>query len=380
LHNIFILLEATLRVKSFLTARGQQIKIYLMKDEEKIFANALNQAPQLGPVSLGNLKKYFGSFKKAWSASFDKLQKVSGARDLFEFRQNIDPEKKIEKLQKENIKILLKEELPYFLQEIYTPPEILYVKGELPNENLNHLAVVGPRKFSTYGKEACQKIINGLKEHNVVIVSGLAAGIDTIAHIAALENNLQTIAVLGHGLDPRVLFPQDNMQLADKITKNGCVISEYSYSTRATKFTFPQRNRIAAGLSQGTLVIEAPERSGSLITATMALESNREVFAVPNNIFSKNSEGTNKLLKEGAVPVTEPEDILKTFGIDIESKPQNIVLSETEQKIISFLDEPIERDELIRKSGMQPQEINPQLIQMQIKGIIKEIDGKIYQV
>ncbi len=351
------------------------------KTEEKIFANALNQAPQLGPVSLNNLKTYFGSFKKAWTTSFDKLQKVSGARKLFEFRSKIDPEKEFEKLEKENVKILLKEELPYSLQEIYTPPETLYIKGKLPDENWNHLTVVGPRKFSTYGKEACQKIINGLKEHNVVVVSGLAAGIDTIAHKTAIENDMQTIAVLGNGLHDGVLFPQENLRLAHEIIeKNGSLISEYPLTMKAARFTFPQRNRIAAGLSQGTLVIEAPERSGSLITATMALESNREVFAVPNGIFSKNSKGTNKLLKEGAVPVTEAKDILLAIGIDIETKKVKINLSPKEKEIISFLTEPISQDELIRKSKMPPQEINPQLIQMQIKGIIKEMDGKIYQI
>ncbi|MFH1978799.1 MAG: DNA-processing protein DprA [Patescibacteria group bacterium] len=354
-----------------------------MLEKEKIFANAFNQSLQIGTAGLGKIRKYFDGFKNAWTASFSEIKKASELKKLEEFRNKINPEKEFEILEKENIKVLLKQELPPLLKEIYLPPEILYIKGELPCEDKIHLTVVGPRKFSSYGKEACEKIIGELKEHDFVIVSGLAQGIDSIAHNSALNNQMQTIAVLGNGLHDSAIYPYRNIGLAHNIVKNsGCIISEYPLMMKAAQFTFPQRNRIAAGLSQGTLVIEAAEKSGSLITAFLALESNREVFAIPGNIFSMNSKGANNLLKMGGLPVTKADDILRAFGIEekVDEKQIEINLSPNENKIISLLVDPMERDELIRKIKMPPQEVNPLLMQMEIRGIIKEIENKIFKI
>ncbi|MBU1179296.1 DNA-processing protein DprA [Patescibacteria group bacterium] len=360
--------------------------------EEKIFANALNQSLQIDAAALSKLKKYFGSFKKAWVAPFGKFAAAAGKKKIVEFRADVDPEKEFKILEKENIKILLEEEFPALLKEIFTPPQILYIKGTLPGEQGDeteekiYLTVVGPRRFSAYGKGVCEKIITDLATlagpEKIIIVSGMALGIDTIAHKTALKNNVKTIAVLGNGLSDEAIFPPQNLPLAREITQKGCLVSEYPLNMKATYFTFPQRNRIAAGLSHGTLVVEAPQRSGSLITAFLALENNREVFAVPGGIFSANSEGTNNLLKLGASPVTTAEDILRALGIETENR-QTIAeanLSPEEQKIISLLFEPLERDELIRKSGLSPREINPALTQMEIKGIIKELGNRIYKI
>ena len=359
---------------------------YNAMSTEHIFANALNQSLQIGPASLNKIKKYFGSFENGWKAPISTLLKITELKKLDEFRGEIDPEKEMEILEKEGVQVLLKEDLPKNLQEIFTPPEVLYIKGSLPaspaggpKETLPHLAVVGPRKFSSYGKEACDKIVSELKDYSAVIVSGLALGIDTIAHKTALENNMQTIAVLGSGFNDNVLFPQQNKKLANKIIENGgCLISEYPLDMRAAPYTFPQRNRIAAGLCEGTLVVEAPQKSGALITANLALENNREVFAIPGGIFQANSKGTNNLIKQGATPITNAEDILNSLGVELKIKSDSIDLSQEEKEIISLIYEPLARDELIRNSKMPPQEINPLLIQMEIKGIIKEIDGKIY--
>jgi DNA processing protein len=348
-------------------------------DDERIYANALNQSLQIGPVSLRKIKEYFGSFKTGWDAPFNELKETIGIKKLEEFRNKVNPEKQFEQLEKEGVGVLLAKELPKCLTEIDTPPEILYLKGVLPKEKIQ-LAVVGPRKFSSYGKDVCQKLVRELSEYDAVIISGLAIGIDSIAHKTALESGLKTIAVLGSGLNESVLYPQINIKLAREIIeKGGCLISEYPLLMKAAQFTFPQRNRIIAGLAAGTLVIEAAQRSGALITAFMALEYNRDVFAVPGDIFSLNSKGTNTLLKMGAWPVTEVNDILRGLGIEPAKTCPEIKLTPEEQRIISFLIEPLERDELVRKSKLRPSELNYLLSKMEITGIIKETRGKIYK-
>ncbi|MEK7575545.1 MAG: DNA-processing protein DprA [Patescibacteria group bacterium] len=288
-------------------------------------------------------------------------------------------------------KVLKLEQFPRLLQEIPSPPKELYVIGELPPENSPNseagkiwLAVVGTRRFSTYGKEACERIIRGLRGYNFVIVSGLALGIDSIAHRAAITNNLPTIAVPGSGLDNNVLHPHSHKKLAEEIVRSGgALVSEFPWDMPAGVYTFPQRNRIIAGLCKGTLIIEAPEKSGALITANFSLEFNREVFSVPGSIFNENSKGTNKLIKMGAIPVTSADDILDAF--DIPRQGDNLKLnlpnlSSLEQKILEALIEPIAKDDLIRKLGLPAPEINSTLTIMQINGIIKQSGGEIYRV
>ncbi len=281
-------------------------------------------------------------------------------------------------------KVLKQKQFPKLLKEIHLPPKELYVIGELPSEDAVWLAVVGTRRFSTYGKEACEKLINGLRGYNFVIVSGLALGIDSIAHQAALANNLITIAVPGSGLDEKVLHPHSHKKLARKIVEaGGALLSEFEWEMPASIHTFPQRNRIIAGLCKGALIVEAPEKSGALITANFALEFNREVFAVPGSIFSEKSKGTNKLIKMGAVPVSSSEDILEIF--DIPYKKENLKLelslplSPLEKKVFSSISEPITKDDLIRKLGMSATELNSILSMLQLNGIIKESGGEIYR-
>ena len=352
--------------------------------EEKIYANAFNQSLQIGPAGLRKIKERFGSFEEGWKASFAELYQTLGRKEFQEFRSDMDPEKEFEILEKENISVLLPDEFPPLLSEIEVLPQILYVKGNPPTEADNekiHLAVVGTRKCTPYGKEACEKIVKELKGYDITIVSGMALGIDTVAHITAIKNGMKTIAVLGCGLEEEVLYPPSNRKLAKEIIESGgCIISEYPYHMKAALFTFPQRNRIVAGLCDGTLVVEAPDKSGALITAFLALEYNREVFALPGGIFGVNSKGTNKLIKMGAIPVTEKEDILHAFDMESEGKEEKIALLPEEEKIISMLFEPLTRDELVRKCALPISQSNPLLCQMEIKGIIKEIDGKIYKI
>lgn len=280
-------------------------------------------------------------------------------------------------------KVLKPNQFPTLLKEIPSPPKELYLIGELPLENYIYLAVVGTRKFSNYGKEACERIVNGLRGYNFVIVSGLALGIDSIAHRSALDSNLLTIAIPGSGLDSSVLHPHSNKRLAQEIVESGgCLLSEFPPTMPAGLHTFPQRNRIIAGLCRGVLIIEAPEKSGALITANFALEFNREVFAVPGSIFNEKSKGTNRLIKSGALPVSSAEDILDAFDIvhGGENYKFNFKLSPIEEKILSELTEPISRDELIRRVGLSAIEINSTLTMMQLNGLIKEVSGEIYRI
>src|SRR3989338_5938444 len=216
----------------------------------------------------------------------------------------------------QTFEILKFDSFPSRLQEIADPPEKLFVKGTLPPEEHKWLCVVGSRKYSSYGKEVCEKLIDGLRGYKVVIVSGLALGMDASAHRAALSANLPSVAVPGSGLDSEVLYPATNRRLADEILKaGGALLSEFEPNFRATAWSFPQRNRIMAGLSDAVLVIEAEKRSGTLITARLATEYNRDVFTIPGSIFSASSAGPHMLLRLGATPITSQEDLLNALGL-----------------------------------------------------------------
>src|SRR3989344_636609 len=216
---------------------------------------------------------------------------------------------------------LAKKDFPPLLLEPPDPPKTIFVRGNLPSFEMRWLAVVGSRAMSSYGRQACEHLIKGLSGYPIVIVSGLAYGGDACAHKNALAAGLTTVAVPGSGLDWNVLYPRANAGLAREILKaGGALLSEFEPDLKAADYTFPQRNRIMAGMAQATLVIEAKEKSGSLITARLVTDYNRELLVVPGSIFSAESRGTHQFLKLGATTVTAPEDILVALGIPIESK------------------------------------------------------------
>lgn len=279
----------------------------------------------------------------------------------------------------EEIYQVKKEDWPESLKEIPQPPEKLYFKGKFPDSNSVYLAVVGSRKYSDYGKEVCQKLISGLAGYPIVIVSGLAIGIDTIAHQSALDAELTTIAFPGSGLNKEVLYPKSNLNLAEKIIKNGgCLISEFEPDFSATAYSFPKRNRLMAGISKAVLIIEAEIKSGSLITARLALDYNKDVLAVPGSIFSKNSTGVNWLIREGAIPVTTSQDILEALGFDFNKRYE---FCRPEEKIIlDLLVNPINKEELIILSKLDEKEADALLSTMEVRGLIKENDGLILKV
>jgi len=271
-------------------------------------------------------------------------------------------------------------EVPYPLSEIPDPPESLWISGAFPSPNTTLLAVVGSRKYTSYGKEACELLVRGLSGYDIAIVSGLAIGMDTIAHEAALAGGLKTIAVPGSGLHPSVLYPRTNVGLAERIlAKGGCLLSEFAPDFKATPYSFPQRNRIMAGISKATLLIEASERSGTLITARLASEYDRDVLVVPGSIFSANSYGTHQFLKLGATPVTTSEDILIALGITPRSDEEEEAASASyedllpeEREIMELLTEPLHRDIIIARLNKSAPETNIILMRMEIGGLITE--------
>ena len=280
------------------------------------------------------------------------------------------------------IKLLAKKDWPPLLAEIPDPPSKLNILGNLPDpDKYTYLAVVGSRKYSNYGKDACENLIAGLAGFPIAIVSGLALGIDGIAHQAALKAGLLTIAVPGSGLSPLVLYPPSNRHLAENIIKNsGCLLSEFEPEFQATPYSFPKRNRIMAGISVATLIVEASEKSGTLITARLALDYNREVLIVPGPIFNEGSAGTLRLLKDGARPVTTSEDILEALSLDnlLGAKKEKDLseLSEQEKFVYQIIiTEPMSRDEIIIESKLTVTEISTTLSLLEIKGYIEESNG-----
>ncbi len=283
------------------------------------------------------------------------------------------------------IRKLQKSEFPKALLEIPQPPKNLWIIGEIPPENLVFLSVVGSRKNTSYGRDACEKIIAGLRGYPIVIVSGFAMGIDTIAHKKALEVGLKTIVFPGSGLSTKVIHPKTNIPLIEDIIEHGgCLISEFEPNFVAARWAFPMRNRLMAGISKAVLIIEAEERSGTLITARLTTEYNRDLLVVPGSIFSSNSKGTNKLLSAGAMPVTSAEDVLEALGFELnknmdKERQQKLFadLSPEEKMVMDLLREPIERDDLLRAMKTDIPTGNAILSVMEIKELIKEENGEI---
>lgn len=273
-------------------------------------------------------------------------------------------------------------QLPPALREISDPPKILYLEGVLPAENYTYLTVVGSRRYSRYGQEAAEELITGLAGYPIAVVSGLAIGLDTIAHRAALAAGLPTIAVPGSGLDRSVLHPPSNRRLADKIVEaGGALLSELEPMAPAGVHTFPRRNRLMAGLAKAVLIIEAGAKSGTLITARLALDYNRDVLAIPGSIFAPTAFGTNQLIRQGATPITTSAELLLALGFEPKPGLKSTAaenLSPAEQAVIKLLSvEPLSHDDLIRRLKLSPNEANALLSLMEIGGLIKETLGEI---
>lgn len=284
-----------------------------------------------------------------------------------------------EYLVNEKIKFILYNDLDYpeSLRNIYNPPIGIYIKGNLPDFN-NSIAVIGARKASDYGKTAAYKLAYELASHDIIVVSGMARGIDSCSHRGALDGNGITVAVMGSGF--KNIYPKENTNLANEIIKKGCVVTEYMPDMMPFASNFPARNRIISGLSRAVLVIEAGEKSGSLITVSFALEQGKDVFAVPGNIFSYGSFGTNKLIQDGAKPITNIQDILEEFNIDYKNKVIES-LDKFESEILRLLKQGgMKLEQIIENLNLNTDSVLTALSKMECQGIIKRVYGNYYML
>jgi DNA processing protein len=354
------------------------------------YLHALNKIEGVGPQKIKTLLAIFGTAKNIWQADFSALQKALGGdilpERIFLEKQRLDPSAEWEKLEKAGIRVIdfASPQYPKLLKEIHNPPYLIYTRGELAFDQLPAIAIVGSRKFSSYGEQLANTFARDLARAGFIIVSGLALGIDAISHTGALEARGKTIAVLGSGIDDESIYPRANANLAQEIiATGGLIMSDYPPGTPPSRITFPARNRIIVGLSLGTLVVEAGEKSGALISARMALESNREVFAIPGSIFSPVSIGTNNLIKSGAKMVTCVQDILEEFNLSqsLETKQTTLKLPENKEEEILLTvlsDIPLHIDNIAKHSTLTVSAISATLTMMEIKGWVKNLGGQNY--
>lgn len=359
-----------------------------MNDNQLIYLLALHSTDGLGPVRLKGVLDYFGSPENAWNAPLAEFIPLGIPKNVLEKlkekRKTLDPISYYQKIIKSGVKVLslFDEGYPKLLKEIYDPPVIIFYRGEI-DWNQRCIAVVGTRKVTGYGRTVTEKITEQLCSSGLIIVSGLARGVDTIAHKTAVKNRGQTIAVLGGGVNN--IFPPENLSLAREIEEGyGAVISEFMPEYPSLPGNFPSRNRIIAGLSLATVVTEAAEDSGSLITARLALDYGREVFAVPGPITSSLSLGPASLIKDGARLLTSGQEIIEELGIgkyqisNIKFQMPND-LSGEEKEVLEILErEEKHIDEIVREAGKPSAVISAVLIKLEIQGYIKSLGGGVY--
>lgn len=357
--------------------------------ENLIYDLWLSNIEGVGSKTILKLIKTFGNSQNVYTASekelkeaIAKMKKVpqTTADNIIKNKKLSEAEKQFLVIEKEKISIILitDKKYPKLLKEIYDPPFVLYYKGDLPENNDLTFGIVGSRKATAYGKWAAYGIAAKLSEYNVTVISGMAYGIDAFAHKGALESGGRTVAVLGCGVDK--CYPPSNQQLMEKIIENGAVISEYGPGTAPFHANFPRRNRIISGLSKGIIIVEAGVKSGSLITAEFALEQGRDVYAVPGNINSIYSKGTNKLIKEGAVPLTAIDEIIDELYINKEpDKPMVNDLGKDEKMVYDCIVEnkPANLDMIAYLLCKDVAEINAIMTILEIKGLIEILPGKI---
>ena len=360
--------------------------------ESKFSWLALKMIPYLGNITYKRLIEKFGNPENVFKADLNDLIMVEGLskNTAYKIKNRAwegNPEKELTLLKKNNFRLITMsdESYPNDLREIHDPPPLLYMKGnELPLDK-TMIAVIGSRRPSSYGLKIAEEICRNLAKSNVTVVSGMAIGIDSASHWGSLRGGGPTVAVLGSGID--IIYPQSNRKLYNLIAENGAVITEFPLGTPPEAKNFPIRNRIISGLSRGVVVIEASRKSGTMITASLALEQGREVFAVPGSIESFKSVGTHFLIKQGAKLIENTNDILEELGLisqnsnvlEINAKTTLPPMSDNEKKIYNFLGNyPVHIDQIVRNSKIEPGRILGLLTELELKGIIKQLPGKMF--
>lgn len=357
---------------------------------------ALNMIDNVGPVRVRQLLEHFGDAPSVFKASRDQLLRVRGigeetAEAIYNWEQKVPLAAELKRIEDYGCSIVTQEDpdYPESLKQIYDPPIVLYVKGSLSPKDKNGVALVGSRQTTQYGIEVARRLAYQLAYVGVTVVSGGARGIDTAAHQGAIAAKGRTIAVLGTGIN--LIFPPENVELYNRITENGALVTQFPFNRQADKQSFPIRNRIVAGMTLGTVVVEANLSSGALITANFATEYGRQVFAVPGRIDSPRSKGCHELIKKGAKLCESAEDILSEFEylFPASNKPPApnetgvlpaIALSDAEQKVydcLQFNDE-TSIDEVIRHSGLPASAVSVALLSLEMKKLIRQLPGKMY--
>ncbi|MBI2018870.1 DNA-protecting protein DprA [Candidatus Daviesbacteria bacterium] len=349
---------------------------------------ALHSIDGLGPIRLKAILNYFKDPRLAWEANIGVIREIGIPQNVADLlaaeRRKLDPALYAESIKKAGISWLtiFDEHYPYLLKQIYDPPVVIYYKGQIKKDE-KAIAVVGTRKITGYGRAVTEQFVKRLVDGGLTIVSGLARGIDAEAHLSTIRAGGRTIAVLGGGL--KNIYPPENRSLAERIIdRGGLVLSEFPPDYPSMPGNFPARNRIISGLSLGVLVVEAAEDSGSLITARIALEQGREVFAVPGPVTSTLSRGPVDLMKEGARPIFDPQEILEEMGFK-QNQNSNIKntndvnLSEEEKKILEYLgNEQLHMDEICRNLKMSAAQVSGTLLKMEIAGLVQNLGNGTY--
>lgn len=347
-----------------------------------------NLVSGIGPAKMQALLDRFDDLEQAWYANVGALYALGIDKRTLEnmvaAREALDLDAELARIERAGLRLLTWQsaDYPRYLREVPMAPPVLYMRGELLSADEWAIAVVGTRRLTAYGRQVARELTLGLARSGITVISGLARGIDSLAHKTAIEAGGRTIAVLGSGLNQ--IYPPENRRLAEQIVAgHGALISEYALDTPPDARNFPPRNRIISGLSLGTIVVEAGERSGALITASFALEQNREVFAVPGPVTSKASKGTNRLIQEGAKLVTSIEDVLEELNLTQATQQQAVQLfmpeSAEEALLLRLLvDEPTHVDELSRQSGLPTALVSSTLTLMELKGMVQQVGGMKY--
>jgi DNA processing protein len=359
-----------------------------MQDERKFWIG-FNLVKGIGAVRFNQIMAYFGDLSIAWYAPVEAFREIGlperVLKNLIKLRGEIDLDQLYQEIIERQVTVLtlLDEDYPALLKEIDQAPPVIYIRGALTSADDFAVAMVGTRRVTAYGQQVTRDTSTYLAGHGLTIVSGLARGVDALAHQHALQAGGRTIAVLGSGVD--VIYPPEHRKLADAIMENGAIISDYPLGTQPEGINFPPRNRIISGLSLATVVVEAGERSGALITAEFANEQGRDVFAVPGNVFSPASRGTNRLIQTGAYAMVSPQDVLDVLDLvqveDYKEARQSLPADTTEAKILQVMDyEPIHVDEICHAVGLPVEKVSAALTMMELKGMVQHVGGMHYAV
>lgn len=355
--------------------------------EEKKYWVGFNLIKGIGAVRMQALIQHFGDLEAAWKAAPVDLAGAGMGLKVIErivqARTQVDLDKVWDRIESQGIKILtwMDNAYPQRLKEIEQPPPVLYIRGEYLPDDLFAVAIVGTRRVTPYGRQITEELASYLAGHGITVISGLARGVDAIAHQTALKAGGRTIGVLGSGVDK--IYPPEHRQMAEQMMRNGAIVSDYAPGTPPDASNFPPRNRIISGLSLAIVVIEAGETSGALITAEFAAEQGREVFAVPGSILAPQSKGTNKLIQQGALPLLSVNDLMQALDLtrmgDQKAVRKILPADETEARVMNVLGaQPLHVDEIRNQTELPIEKVSAALALMELKGMVRQVGGMNY--